>query len=414
MNVGDWVVGADCGDDSVPGRVEWVGGENRERVVVNKLGDLRLHDAKDLRVVPSFQPGRSFVRLIGANAAENRRHGRVETGRVPDVHVTWPDGHSASYSRVLLIPDRPIPYDAEWRKVLKWMQPRMRVRRKDDGSIFWIRSIGVRQGIGGGQERFVRMMAGRGENEGPTWINPSIFEPAPDEAAPDPHAWIKDACRNRTSVYRKSDGAVGLITSYSCYPGRADAHEITVLLENGEWFETENPEDIAPVPPGRPEWLRIGRKAIVCGTGGSRNFVINAVRVLGDAWQAHGPIGGGRYAEDSLYEWHAPPDPRPSHVTFPCTLAEWNAADDDPNREYDRAKYGAAAELARAVKAWPPFNSAHEGLAVLQEEVKELADHVYMNQKKRDLAAMRKEALQVAAMALRFAAEVCDETRGRK
>lgn len=63
---------------------------------------------------------------------------------------------------------------------------------------------------------------------------------------------------------------------------------------------------------------------------------------------------------------------------------------------------------------WPPFNTAHEGFAVLLEEVDELKAHVWMNQKKRNLTAMRLEALQVAAMAVRFALEVCSEERGRK
>ncbi len=71
-------------------------------------------------------------------------------------------------------------------------------------------------------------------------------------------------------------------------------------------------------------------------------------------------------------------------------------------------------EVARAKKKFPPFNSAHEGYAVLAEEVDELWDHVKVNQKRRDLEAMRKEAIQVAAMAIRFASEVCDEERGRK
>lgn len=74
----------------------------------------------------------------------------------------------------------------------------------------------------------------------------------------------------------------------------------------------------------------------------------------------------------------------------------------------------ATTELVSASAGWPPFNSAHEAFAVLAEEVDELWDHVKVNQKRRDLVAMRKEALQVAAMALRFALDVCDETRGRK
>lgn len=71
-------------------------------------------------------------------------------------------------------------------------------------------------------------------------------------------------------------------------------------------------------------------------------------------------------------------------------------------------------EASRGVTNWPPINSAHEGYAILAEEVDELWVHVKTNQKKRDLAGMKKEAIQVAAMALRFAAECCDETTGRR
>jgi NTP pyrophosphatase (non-canonical NTP hydrolase) len=67
-----------------------------------------------------------------------------------------------------------------------------------------------------------------------------------------------------------------------------------------------------------------------------------------------------------------------------------------------------------AKEKWPQFNSAHEGFGVLLEEVDELKAHVWTKQKNRDLEAMRKEAIQVAAMAMRFAMEVCDEINGRK
>lgn len=73
-----------------------------------------------------------------------------------------------------------------------------------------------------------------------------------------------------------------------------------------------------------------------------------------------------------------------------------------------------SAECEWAMVDWPPFNSAHEGYAVLLEEVEELWAHVKTNQKRRNLKEMRKEAIQVAAMAIRFAIEVCDEQRGRK
>jgi len=71
-------------------------------------------------------------------------------------------------------------------------------------------------------------------------------------------------------------------------------------------------------------------------------------------------------------------------------------------------------ELQSALDNWPTFNSAHEGFAVLLEEVDELKRHVWTKQKNRDLPEMKKEAIQVAAMAIRFAYEVCDEETGRK
>lgn len=76
--------------------------------------------------------------------------------------------------------------------------------------------------------------------------------------------------------------------------------------------------------------------------------------------------------------------------------------------------YAAIREAGEAAEKWGPFNSAHEGFAVLLEEVDELKAHVWTNQKRRDLDAMRKEAIQVAAMAIRFVHDICNEERGRK
>lgn len=70
-------------------------------------------------------------------------------------------------------------------------------------------------------------------------------------------------------------------------------------------------------------------------------------------------------------------------------------------------------EVERAEAKWPAMNSAHEALGVLMEEVRELTDHVDTNQQRRDLEAMRKEAIQVAAMAVRFVRDISDGGRGR-
>jgi NTP pyrophosphatase (non-canonical NTP hydrolase) len=74
------------------------------------------------------------------------------------------------------------------------------------------------------------------------------------------------------------------------------------------------------------------------------------------------------------------------------------------------AAHLATEEAVRAIKKFKPFNSSHEGFAVLWEEVDELWDAVKSN----DLVAARKEAVQVAAMALRFIAEVPTTKEGTK
>lgn len=87
----------------------------------------------------------------------------------------------------------------------------------------------------------------------------------------------------------------------------------------------------------------------------------------------------------------------------------------DKDTAYTIAGQQAADEAIRAHKAWPrSSSSAHEGYAVLLEEVDELWDHVRTKQKDRDLASMREEAIQVAAMAIRFAVDVIDGGKGRE
>ena len=56
------------------------------------------------------------------------------------------------------------------------------------------------------------------------------------------------------------------------------------------------------------------------------------------------------------------------------------------------------------------FNNAHEGYAVLLEEVDELWENVKLNQKNPDrLKLIKEEAIQVAAMAIRLIYDCCRE-----
>lgn len=62
-------------------------------------------------------------------------------------------------------------------------------------------------------------------------------------------------------------------------------------------------------------------------------------------------------------------------------------------------------ELAQARSKFAAFNSAHEGYAVILEELDELWREVQA--KPKSVEAMRAEAMQVAAMGLRFMIDIC-------
>lgn len=65
-----------------------------------------------------------------------------------------------------------------------------------------------------------------------------------------------------------------------------------------------------------------------------------------------------------------------------------------------------AAELTKAYVKFGPMASPHEGWAVIREELDELWEHVKSDTGRG--AQARQEAIQVAAMALRYAADLCD------
>lgn len=89
-------------------------------------------------------------------------------------------------------------------------------------------------------------------------------------------------------------------------------------------------------------------------------------------------------------------------------------------------------ELDRATQKFGPFNSTHEGLAVIEEEFEEFKAEVFHGPTKWVLPIgtdasnysalkdeqrtirMREEAVQVAAMAVRFILDVCDGKAERR
>jgi hypothetical protein len=94
----------------------------------------------------------------------------------------------------------------------------------------------------------------------------------------------------------------------------------------------------------------------------------------------------------------------------------WDLVEDPPEQDTeaeDRANEildEIYAEWESARSKFGPFNSSHEGFAVLHEEFDELKAEVWANPKKRKNrdAKMRAEAIQVGAMALRFLTDCCE------
>lgn len=76
--------------------------------------------------------------------------------------------------------------------------------------------------------------------------------------------------------------------------------------------------------------------------------------------------------------------------------------------QYTAASQEIALEAMDARLKFPPFNSSHEGYAVLAEELDELWDDVKANDVEHSIA----EAVQVGAMALRYIADMRMKLRG--
>lgn len=59
-------------------------------------------------------------------------------------------------------------------------------------------------------------------------------------------------------------------------------------------------------------------------------------------------------------------------------------------------------EMLKARHQYPPFHSYHEGYAIIKEELEELWTEIKKKPSTRDKEKLRKEAIQTAAMSLRF------------
>lgn len=136
------------------------------------------------------------------------------------------------------------------------------------------------------------------------------------------------------------------------------------------------------------------------------------------------------YAQDAMAELHGD---RMIDDTPPTIQAAYAEAAEAKSAGYLKAAVllEVAAELDRARATHAPMNSHHEGYAVILEELDELwevckrnthsfstkppewatdidvSDKETLRRRKRE--AMRKEAIQVAAMAIRFIEDICDK-----
>lgn len=72
-----------------------------------------------------------------------------------------------------------------------------------------------------------------------------------------------------------------------------------------------------------------------------------------------------------------------------------------------------AGELLKARRKFPTQASAHEGFAIIAEEMDELKAIVWQKQSERDYAALRKETIQLGAMVLAFLLEVVNPENRR-
>ncbi len=80
---------------------------------------------------------------------------------------------------------------------------------------------------------------------------------------------------------------------------------------------------------------------------------------------------------------------------------------DSAKSKLEQAILEVTEELKFATREFGPFASVHEAYGVIAEEYRELEEHVFANHRRRDIPAMRAEACQLSAMALRLMVDLC-------
>lgn len=150
-----------------------------------------------------------------------------------------------------------------------------------------------------------------------------------------------------------------------------------------------------------------------CGQCATKEIPMSDVKKL-EASSAYGKLGGIRCDGDH-------PEPRCGARQGQCWRDEPLTAPKDVWREDVSGEVGQAFdevldELDRATVDYPPMNGAHEGYAVILEELEELWTLVRKKQRDhgRYKPEMRHEACQVAAMAVRFMLDVCGDDSTEK
>jgi hypothetical protein len=79
---------------------------------------------------------------------------------------------------------------------------------------------------------------------------------------------------------------------------------------------------------------------------------------------------------------------------------------DEATAKIDKAIEDVLDELLAACEEFPPFHSAHEGVAIIEEEFIEFRDAAYWPHKE-ETGDEEKEAKQLAAMVVRYLVDIC-------